>query len=72
MKKEDFHEKKNDLLDMEPFVTCVDCGRKLHQVCVLHNENIWRNGYKEIFLSSPKVAAIYKVNVSCFDILAQS
>ena len=44
VKKEEFHEKKNDLLELEPFVTCVDCGRKLHQVCVLHNENIWRNG----------------------------
>jgi E1A/CREB-binding protein len=44
VKKDEFTEKKNDLLDMEPFVTCSDCGRKLHQVCVLHNENIWRNG----------------------------
>ena len=39
-----FIEKKNDILDKEPFVECQDCGRKLHQICVLHNESIWRSG----------------------------
>ena len=44
VRKDEFKENKNDLLELEPFVKCGDCGRKLHQVCVLHNENIWRNG----------------------------
>nr|NVI75997.1 nejire [Cucujiformia] len=31
--------------EMEAFVHCADCGRKLHQICVLHNENIWPQGF---------------------------
>ena len=42
--KSEFIEKKNDILDKEPFVECQDCGRKLHKICVLHNESIWRSG----------------------------
>jgi E1A/CREB-binding protein len=42
IKKEEFKTAKNDVLELEPFVTCSDCGRKLHQVCVLHFENIWK------------------------------
>nr|NVI76000.1 nejire [Cucujiformia] len=38
-------EMKNDHLEMEAFVHCNDCGRKLHQICVLHNENIWPQGF---------------------------
>nr|NVI76051.1 nejire [Cucujiformia] len=38
-------EMKNDHLEMEAFVHCTDCGRKLHQICVLHNENIWPQGF---------------------------
>nr|NVI76059.1 nejire [Cucujiformia] len=38
-------EMKNDHLEMEQFVHCTDCGRKLHQICVLHNENIWPQGF---------------------------
>ena len=30
--KSEFIEKKNDILDKEPFVECQDCGRKLHQI----------------------------------------
>lgn len=36
---------KNDHLEMEAFVHCTDCGRKLHQICVLHNETIWPAGF---------------------------
>lgn len=36
---------KNDHLEVEQFVLCNDCGRKLHQICVLHSENIWPSGY---------------------------
>jgi hypothetical protein len=43
--KEDFVEVKNDVLEMESFVTCVDCSRKLHKVCVLHDKNIWKHGF---------------------------
>ena len=42
--KTDFVEKKNDLLEKEVYVKCEDCGRKLHQICVLHNPSIWRSG----------------------------
>uniref|UniRef100_A0A8D8R2Z9 histone acetyltransferase n=1 Tax=Cacopsylla melanoneura TaxID=428564 RepID=A0A8D8R2Z9_9HEMI len=44
IKKEDFRELKNDDLEHEPFVECSDCGRQLHQICVLHMEPIW-NGF---------------------------
>ena len=30
---------------MESLVTCNDCGRKLHQVCVLHLDQIWPAGF---------------------------
>ncbi|XP_006825042.2 CREB-binding protein-like [Saccoglossus kowalevskii] len=36
---------KNDNLDLEPFLDCLECGRKLHQICVLHNETIWPEGF---------------------------
>ena len=42
VKKEEFKSAKNDVLELEPFVECSDCGRKLHQVCVLHFESIWK------------------------------
>ena len=44
MPKTEFEEKKNDVLEREPFVTCGDCERKHHQVCVLHHPNIWKKG----------------------------
>merc|ERR1719320_1493787 len=40
--KDQFKTTKNDVLELEPFVECTDCGRKVHQVCVLHFEAIWR------------------------------
>nr|XP_046272094.1 CREB binding protein b isoform X2 [Scatophagus argus] len=43
--KEQFEKKKNDMLDAEPFVECQDCGRKMHQICVLHYEVIWPTGF---------------------------
>lgn len=36
---------KNDHLELEPFVDCMDCGRKQHQICVLHLETIWPGGF---------------------------
>ncbi|CAH1390893.1 unnamed protein product [Nezara viridula] len=45
IKKDQFKEMKNDHLELEPFVECTDCGRKLHQICVLHMENIWPQGF---------------------------
>lgn len=42
--KSEFRECKNDHLDLEPFIECKDCGRKLHQICVLHHESIWPEG----------------------------
>ena len=42
--KEKFVECKNDHLDIEPFIDCKDCGRKLHQICVLHHDAVWPEG----------------------------
>lgn len=36
---------KNDHLEQEPFVVCMDCGRKQHQICVLHLDSIWPQGF---------------------------
>ncbi|CAB1443227.1 unnamed protein product [Pleuronectes platessa] len=43
--KDQFERKKNDVLDSEPFVECKDCGRKMHQICVLHYDVIWPSGF---------------------------
>uniref|UniRef100_A0A8C1ZEF4 histone acetyltransferase n=1 Tax=Cyprinus carpio TaxID=7962 RepID=A0A8C1ZEF4_CYPCA len=43
--KDQFEKKKNDMLDPELFVECMDCGRKMHQICVLHNDTIWPSGF---------------------------
>ncbi|NXX40585.1 EP300 acetyltransferase, partial [Tricholaema leucomelas] len=43
--KEQFSKRKNDTLDPELFVECIECGRKMHQICVLHNEIIWPSGF---------------------------
>ena len=32
-------------VEPEPLVECQECGRKLHQVCVLHLDSIWTNGF---------------------------
>ncbi|KAL3209839.1 hypothetical protein MRX96_037649 [Rhipicephalus microplus] len=45
IRKDQFVEMKNDHLELEPFVECLDCGRKLHQVCVLHFDSIWPEGF---------------------------
>uniref|UniRef100_UPI00398F5417 CREB binding protein b n=1 Tax=Pristiophorus japonicus TaxID=55135 RepID=UPI00398F5417 len=43
--KDQFEKKKNDTLDPEPFVECKECGRKMHQICVLQHETIWPSGF---------------------------
>ncbi|XP_036422021.1 histone acetyltransferase p300 isoform X2 [Colossoma macropomum] len=43
--KNQFQKKRNDTLDPELFVECTECGRKMHQICVLHNETIWPLGF---------------------------
>lgn len=45
IKKDQFKEMKNDHLELEPFVSCSDCGRKQHQICVLYHEQIWPRGF---------------------------
>ncbi|GFQ91282.1 CREB-binding protein [Trichonephila clavata] len=45
IKKDQFVEMKNNHLDLEPFVHCNECGRKLHQICVLYFESIWPEGF---------------------------
>nr|XP_014352799.1 PREDICTED: histone acetyltransferase p300-like [Latimeria chalumnae] len=43
--KDQFSKRKNDMLDPELFVECIECGRKMHQICTLHNETIWPLGF---------------------------
>ncbi|XP_032357880.1 histone acetyltransferase p300 isoform X7 [Etheostoma spectabile] len=43
--KDQFEKKKNDTLDPELLVECMDCGRRMHQICVLHHETIWPSGF---------------------------
>ncbi|XP_066489479.1 histone acetyltransferase p300 [Tiliqua scincoides] len=43
--KDQFSKRKNDTLDPEQFVECIECGRKMHQICVLHHEIIWPSGF---------------------------
>ncbi|XP_069502925.1 CREB-binding protein isoform X2 [Ambystoma mexicanum] len=43
--KDQCEKKKNDMLDPEPFVDCKECGRKMHQICVLHYDIIWPSGF---------------------------
>ncbi|XP_053131902.1 CREB-binding protein isoform X2 [Hemicordylus capensis] len=43
--KDQFEKKKNDTLDPEPFVDCKECGRKMHQICVLHYDVVWPSGF---------------------------
>ena len=45
IKKSQFTEMKNDALDLEPLVECLECGRKQHQICVLYMETIWPQGF---------------------------
>lgn len=45
IKKTEFTEMKNDHLELEPFVDCLECGRKQHQICVLHHDAIWPGGF---------------------------
>ncbi|XP_055350949.1 protein cbp-1-like isoform X2 [Paramacrobiotus metropolitanus] len=45
IRKECFAEKKNDTVDYEPYIVCKACGRKNHQICALHLDPIWPEGY---------------------------
>lgn len=45
IKKDQFKEMKNDHLELEPYIICNDCGRKQHQICILHLEQIWPQGF---------------------------
>ena len=40
VKKEEFNFATNNRVEKEEMVECEDCGRKFHQVCVLHLQNI--------------------------------
>ncbi|KAH9488456.1 hypothetical protein Btru_062790 [Bulinus truncatus] len=45
IRKDQFERIKNDQLDYEPFIDCLECGRKWHQICALWFEPIWREGW---------------------------
>lgn len=40
-----FVEKLNNHLDVEPFVDCGECGRKMHRICAL-----WHEGLEKKFI----------------------
>lgn len=40
--KEKFVRKKNDEKESEQFLNCKQCGRKNHEICVLHKKEIWK------------------------------
>eukprot|EP00794_Sanderia_malayensis_P006812 gene6812-7581_t len=44
--KSQFEKLKNDHLELEPFVECISCGKRLHQICVLHLDFIWGTGFE--------------------------
>eukprot|EP00118_Oscarella_pearsei_P006690 m.30696 g.30696 ORF g.30696 m.30696 type:complete len:1866 (+) comp31380_c0_seq1:236-5833(+) len=46
IQKSAFVKLKNNGVDYEPFVECIDCGRKMHKICVLHNEYISQAGFQ--------------------------
>ncbi|ESP04399.1 hypothetical protein LOTGIDRAFT_136183, partial [Lottia gigantea] len=41
IKKDQFTLQKNDQMDYEQFVNCIECGRKHHVICALWFEPIW-------------------------------
>ena len=43
--KSKFHKKRNNEKDPETFLTCLDCGRKSHEICVLHKKEIYQEKY---------------------------
>jgi E1A/CREB-binding protein len=45
IRKDQFVEMKNDALEIEPFVKCKDCNRKLHQICSVHLDPLYPGGF---------------------------
>ena len=45
IRKDQFIREKNDKLEYESLVTCLDCGRRLHSICALYMEQIWPDGF---------------------------
>lgn len=43
--KKDFQLAKNDKIDYEPFVQCLRCDRKWHQICALYEEKVYTGGF---------------------------
>ena len=43
--KSKFHKKRNNEKDPETFLTCSDCGRKSHEICVLHKKELYQEKY---------------------------
>ena len=36
---------KNNQLEMEKLIACKECNRQVHQICVMHFDTIWTNGF---------------------------
>ncbi|VDO05620.1 unnamed protein product [Rodentolepis nana] len=45
LKKSDFKKYTNTDIDDERFIQCQRCGRRFHQICALHLDEIWTDGY---------------------------
>ena len=43
--KAEFQQAKNDHQEPEPTVDCIVCARRFHNICVLHHDHIWPEGY---------------------------
>ncbi|XP_065220138.1 histone lysine acetyltransferase CREBBP-like isoform X2 [Planococcus citri] len=41
IKKNQFVKATNSVPEMEPFVECLDCGRRSHQICVMYMDQMW-------------------------------
>ena len=52
--KDKFVKKKNDEKEQEQFINCKSCGRKNHEICVLHKKEIWKEFVCDKCLSAQK------------------
>lgn len=59
--KTQFLQLKNDHIEHEPFVHCVDCGRQWHQICALHLAQIWPSGYVYVWCTNKKDTNFFNI-----------
>lgn len=57
------------LFSLFRFVECLDCGRRMHQICVLHHETIWPSGYELAFVFICLIIVDFQNNLFSFSYL---